>query len=340
MSEMSLLWETTSGVGDGVAPYTQAQANEFFRDFTIDALATMGVLSGKDNELAVSGAASPLSVATGKAIVYGFRYWNDAALNVAVPTPVVGDTGGRIVLRADWGANTVRAAVKLSADGNPAIPALTQVAGTTWEISLCSFVIATTGIIYTTSAKTTTGVTDTRSFALSPLASMVRLRQSAGTGASGVIDWTAIQSDLRHLLIIGHCRSTGAGAVNNLELTLNGVGGTNYDRSQIFGNNGTVAHSLSTGAASWTIGGITAAGGIATAYDRFEIDLPNYANAAIQKTMQARMTTLADRAAANVGSYIQDGWWRQTAAINRVRLAITPAGNFTTDSIFTLYGIR
>jgi hypothetical protein len=46
------------------------------------------------------------------------------------------------VLRADYSARTVRIAIISSAAGTADIPALTQVAGVTWEIPLASFVIA------------------------------------------------------------------------------------------------------------------------------------------------------------------------------------------------------
>lgn len=340
MAEFSMLWETVTATGDGANEYSEDNAAFFFKDFTNAVPASMGVLSGIDNELVVTGSTSPLSVDTGKASVYQFRYQNTAIASIGVATPLIGDTGGRIILRADWALNTVRLYSKMNTDGNAAIPALTQVAGTTWEISLCSFVIATTGTIYTDASKGTTGVTDTRSYVISPLAGMVRLRQSFGTGASGTINWTGIQQDLRHLLIVGYCRSTGAGLAGNLEMTLNGIAGGNYDRSQIYANNATVVHSTNLAAAAWTIGNITAAGGVANGYDAVEILIPYYALASRLKTIQAKMNHVSDRAAANVAQFIVDGWWRQTAALNRITLTITPAGSFTTESVFTLYGLR
>jgi hypothetical protein len=179
MTEQSMLW-TTNGVGHGAAPYTREQANEFFRDFTITDPATMGPLKGIDNELVVSGTSSPLAVATGKAVVYGYRYWNDASKNVTVATPAAGDTGGRIVLRANWASQLITAVVKLGNDGVPTIPSLVQSALTTWEISLASFVIDTSGNIWTNSSKSVAGVTDTRIFATTPLADRVPAIRQGG----------------------------------------------------------------------------------------------------------------------------------------------------------------
>lgn len=159
MTQFSMLpWETQTGTGDGANSYTQDQANNFFRYFDVRDPANEGVAYGVLNALAVSGTASPLSVASGTAVCYG-RYWNDAAVTLAVTTPVVGTTGGRVVLRADWSANTIRLFVKMSTDGNAAIPALVQTAGTTWEISLATFTITTGGVITVTDNRTFIKVT-------------------------------------------------------------------------------------------------------------------------------------------------------------------------------------
>lgn len=164
MTEKSQFWYTngfTGATGDGAAPYTQ----EEFRAHN-DALFGEGVVAGAENELAVSGTASPLAVATGRAQVNGFHYWNDASKNLTVTTPIVGTTGGRVVLRADWTAATVRLAVLLNTDGVATIPALTQTSGTLYEISLASFTVTTGGVIT---------LADTRAF--------------AGAGLDRTADW-------------------------------------------------------------------------------------------------------------------------------------------------------
>lgn len=154
MAEQSLFW-TTNNTGDGPSSgYSVTRWAEFLRDILNGGnSANGGVLQDVDNELSVSGAASPLAVASGAAIVNGFYYKNSASLNLAVTTPVVGTTGGHIVLRADYAAQTVRAVAVRNTDGLSAIPALTQVNGTTWEIRLASFTITTGGVITVTDAR-------------------------------------------------------------------------------------------------------------------------------------------------------------------------------------------
>jgi hypothetical protein len=154
MAERSRLW-TTNGTGDGVGTgYTVADWQEMFLKLLHGGNeANGGVLLGVANQLAVSGAASPLTVATGAAMVHGFFYANDTPLNLTVTTPVVGTTGGRIVLRVNWAAQTVRAVAVRNTDGVNSPPALTQTVNTTWEVSLATFTITTGGVITVTDTR-------------------------------------------------------------------------------------------------------------------------------------------------------------------------------------------
>ena len=154
MPERSSIWNST-GVGDGAGTgITQQQWLEIFRDsFTSDRYSSEGVLAGVSGELKVTGNSSPLAVAAGAGYVYGFYYQNTASLNLTVTTPSVGTTGGHVVLRADWTTQTVRAVAVRNTDGTNSTPALTQTAGTTYEIRLCSFTITTGGSITVTDAR-------------------------------------------------------------------------------------------------------------------------------------------------------------------------------------------
>lgn len=154
MTERSRFW-TTNNTGDGpTIGYSTSDWEKILRhQFNGGDEANGGILFGIGNALAVSGASSPLAVNTGAAMVYGHYYENDASLNLAVTTPVVGTTGGRVVLRVNWAAQTVRALVNRNTDGLSAIPALTQSAGTTWEISLATFTITTGGVITLTDTR-------------------------------------------------------------------------------------------------------------------------------------------------------------------------------------------
>ena len=147
MAESSIWW-TTDGTGDGVGGgYTQAQLIKFFSALFVSDDTDEGVAMGYSNELAVSGAATPVSVAAGAALCYGFGYFSTAAENVAVPTPAGNTRIDRIVLQADWTAQTVRIARIAGVEGAGTPPALTQTDGTKWEISLAQASITTGGVI-------------------------------------------------------------------------------------------------------------------------------------------------------------------------------------------------
>lgn len=154
MAEKSLMW-TTGAAGDGASAYTMAEVIRWLRQTFLSDNANEGVLKNYQNELEVTGVATPVQVDTGAAYVYGFPYWNTAAVNVVIPTPVVSTRIDRIVLQASWAAQTVRIARVAGVEGAGAAPALTQTDGVTWEISLAQ-VSVTTGAVIT--------VTDERVF--------------------------------------------------------------------------------------------------------------------------------------------------------------------------------
>lgn len=149
MTEVSHFW-TTNDVGDGPsAGYGQSALFNVFRALFAKASNAGGVSPEFLNELAVSGASSPVAVATGAAVVYGIPYINDAPVNVAIPTPTTATRIDRVVLRASWAAQTVRVTRVAGTEGGAA-PSLTQSAGTTWDIPLAQVSITTGGVITVT----------------------------------------------------------------------------------------------------------------------------------------------------------------------------------------------
>jgi hypothetical protein len=162
MSEKSWPWSTVAALGDGASELNEALSREFLSlFFGVQNPAVEGVCKGLSiGELEVTGIATPLSVDPGAGICYGL-YINDAVKTLAITTPAVGTTGGRVVLQTNWAGTggagleaRTRLAVKYSADGNPAIPALTQAFGITWEVSLATFTVTTGGVITVTDDRT------------------------------------------------------------------------------------------------------------------------------------------------------------------------------------------
>lgn len=132
--------------------------------------ATMGPLRYNPwgrNTLAVSGAASPVAVASGDAIVNGKLYTNTASKNITVSTPAAATRIDRVVLRIDYTASpmTCTAVLLAGAEGGAA-PALTQTDGTTWEVSLAQVSITTGGVITLTDERVMVGDLGTTVYAL------------------------------------------------------------------------------------------------------------------------------------------------------------------------------
>lgn len=151
MTQLSRFWNGILA-GDAInAPY---DADDKFAE-VLQSLAnadsdTNGgrVCRGVLNELACTGVASPITIATGRAVVDGTWYENDAVTTLAVTMDK-----GYVILRKGTVAQTVRLAITEQNGG--AYPALTQTRGTTWEYPLCSFVLAG-GVVTITDMRTYT----------------------------------------------------------------------------------------------------------------------------------------------------------------------------------------
>lgn len=142
MTQKSIFW-ATNGVGDGAGPYTQGELTEWIREMFGE-----GVEPNVGGALVVNiSSGRILEIASGRAIVYGFPYEASAAENLTVPAAISGTTGHRVVLRADWTAQTVRLALKSASDGVSTPPAATQTPGTTYEITLATLTITTGSVI-------------------------------------------------------------------------------------------------------------------------------------------------------------------------------------------------
>lgn len=148
MTEVSRPWSGT--VTGDAGPYSDDQWTDVWNSVWGPTIATDGVFIDQLNIFDLSSVgASPVSVASGRALVNGIWYESDAAESVAIPTPAVNPRVDRIVLRADWALQTVRITRVAGAEAaSPVPPALVQVDGTTWDLPLWQ-VHATTGGVLT-----------------------------------------------------------------------------------------------------------------------------------------------------------------------------------------------
>jgi hypothetical protein len=153
VAETSYLW-TTNGTGDGDAGgYTQADTS-LMMQIIAACCAHEGVAPGFWDELeCTGGGANTVNVATGGALVDGKPYPNNAPVAVNVPSAVgAGNTRiDRIVLRANWAAQTVRITRLAGVDAaSPVAPTITQTSGTTYDIMLCRVLVDTSGAVTVT----------------------------------------------------------------------------------------------------------------------------------------------------------------------------------------------
>ncbi len=179
MTEKSYLW-TTGGAGDGAATYTRSDWSDLFR--VVSAMMDdEGVAPAYLNALVGSTTgANNARIGTGGGVADGKPYYNSAAVDVTIPSA----TGGgntridRVVLRADWTAQTVRVTRIAGTDAaSPTAPAITQTSGSVYDIKLYQALVNTSG---------TVAMTDERTFA--------QIGSTNGIGASMVS--TAAIADL------------------------------------------------------------------------------------------------------------------------------------------------
>ncbi len=146
----------TSRPWDGIAtgdpgPYSDDQWTDVWATLLGPTIATEGVFFEQLNELVLTGAASPVSIASGRALVDGSWYDSTAAVTQAIDTPagVVNSRIDLVVLRKDWVLQTIRITT-ITGDElvTPVPPVPVQVDGTTWDLPLWEVrIVHTTGII-------------------------------------------------------------------------------------------------------------------------------------------------------------------------------------------------
>ncbi len=144
MTESSRPW---AGIVTGDSgPYSDTEWADTWNSLFGPVLANQGVFRNQLNELNLTGAVTPISVNTGRAIVDGIWYESTAAETFAIGTPATARID-IVVLRKTFAAQTVRLAVLTGTPGaTPVPPALTQ-DGVTWEIAIWKIHVDNVGAI-------------------------------------------------------------------------------------------------------------------------------------------------------------------------------------------------
>lgn len=160
MAERSIPW---AGIITGdCGPYTDADWS-IVQSILGACSRWEGVASNYLNSLTGSvGGANTVNIASGGALVDGKVYQNTDAVAVNIPSAVGGGNTriDRIVLRANWTAQTVRITRIAGVDaGSPTAPAITQTSGTTYDVMLYQALVDTGGTVTLTDERVTTSLT-------------------------------------------------------------------------------------------------------------------------------------------------------------------------------------
>ena len=148
-----------------------------------------------------------------------------------------------------------------------------------------------------------------------------------GTGSSGSVTFSSIPATYTDIVVIvGGSLVSGGDA--GLELRFNSDSGNNYSGTVIDGD-GTNASSARQSNVGASNSGLISSNVVGTSI----MQVMNYSNTTTFKTVLGRgnITSLLVRASVYL--------WRNTAAINAIEVRCS-AGNFSTTTVITLYGIK
>ena len=332
MTETSYFWDGLV-TGDAVlSPYSSDVWHSLWQTMFSRA-ANEGVLNNIDNELAVTGVAGGVSVATGKALVDGTLYQNDAAVSVTIASPVTDPRIDRIVIRKDWSTKTIRIALVAGTENAaPTAPALAQTAGDKWEIPLAQALITTAGVITVTNERE-----NARTRLALAGAGVSEIETIASTGIESAFDFVNIPSTFKHLEMHGNLLLSPGGA--GVVISFNGdTSVANYNREAFGRSAGAVAAAPAQGTALPVIS-VQGSGALSDEYNtQAFMRMSNYQGTTFFKTGLQKETSSPNNTVADLGITVEEFLWMDTNAINRITVTAN-AGVLKLGSNLTLYGI-
>jgi hypothetical protein len=137
--------------------------------------------------------------------------------------------------------------------------------------------------------------------------------------------FTTIPSTYTDLVII---TAGTTSAISGINLQFNSDTGSNYSRTALYGTGSAVGSVRSSNAVQIGTGTLSTGQGVS------RINVINYSNSTTNKTTISRTDLPSDELSAIVGL------WRNTAAINTIKVFADAGVNFNTGTTFTLYGIK
>jgi len=167
---------------------------------------------------------------------------------------------------------------------------------------------------------------------------------AVGTGSSGTIAFTSIPSTYKHLQIRYIAKNSGTtAAIDSLDITLNADTGSNYTRHILTGNGNAAS---ATGQASQVrirTGGLipNSDASLNNMFGVGIIDIHDYTSTSNNKTIRSNLGVDTNSAVSPTGeiSLVSGLWFATPAAITSIQLN-SQVANWTTTTVFSLYGIK
>jgi hypothetical protein len=162
---------------------------------------------------------------------------------------------------------------------------------------------------------------------------------ATGTGSSATITFSSIPATYKHLQIRAIMRTDRANTDSSLRIRFNSDSGSNYAWHWLYGDASSAA---ATGAASQTSGFVgQGAGGTAAAnlIGVSIVDIQDYASTSKNKTVRAFGGIDANNVFTGYVSLFSS-LWMNTNAITSIDLVVSDGSNWTSQTVFSLYGIK
>lgn len=160
---------------------------------------------------------------------------------------------------------------------------------------------------------------------------------TVGAGGASTIEFTSIPGTYDDLIIKCSMRGTYAGAVEGVNLELNGNAGSNYSHRYLQGDGASASSTTVTGDTKAQVALMSAANNTASTFGNGEIYLPNY----IGSTNKSFSTdSVSENNATTAYGRLSAGIWAQTNAITSIKLSPSLGTTWAQYSTATLYGIK
>lgn len=155
--------------------------------------------------------------------------------------------------------------------------------------------------------------------------------------AAASVTFSNIPSGYKHLQLRGIGRSATASTEDNVGLQFNGDTGANYVTHFLYGDGATALANSATGDTKARTFYIAAASATASIFGSGVVDILDYSN--VYKFKTTRTLTGTDRNGSGIVMF-RSSLWMNTAAITSITVINLSGANFTTDTRFSLYGIK